>query len=247
MKDLGELFSLMEKIDPQYKKYALIKREIDEARRDEFSYNQLDEYFKEDDFIGAYGYCLKNLGICIGEGSSRAVFQIDDAKCLKIARNRKGIQQNKVEAETNKSNCLLFPLVFYTSENNFWIETEYVLPARESDFWHCLKMQWIDFLDFVEILNYQKYSKYKDRGLMRQINDDETGMLKNIYDYVINKRIPVGDMMRICNWGMTKRNGKDTLVLLDSGWNKETMKMYGGDVSTSRSHYSDKVSYDSSD
>lgn len=245
MIDFEQMFSLMERIDRNYKNTLSLKREIKEARDGAFSYEELNRIYSFDDFDNAFDYCEKHLGFCIGKGSSRAVFQIDDAKCLKIALNKKGIQQNKVEAETNRSNCLLFPLIFNTSQENFWMETEYVLPATEEDFIHCLNMDWADFNAFIYNLHFQKYSKYKDPNLISQINDDKSGILRNLYDYVIKKRIPVGDMLRMCNWGMTVRNGKETLVLLDSGWNKETMRMYGGNASTSRSQYSSKISYDS--
>lgn len=44
---------------------------------------------------GGYDYCVKMLGEPIGNGSSRAVFQIDDTRVLKLATNIKGVAQNK--------------------------------------------------------------------------------------------------------------------------------------------------------
>ena len=247
MKDFGEVFSLLEKIDPQYKNHMSAKREVNEAVDDSFSFKQLNEFYEYNDYDAAFDYCQKHLGFCIGSGSSRAVFQVDDGRCLKIALNDKGVQQNKVETETNKNDCLLFPLIFGKSDKSFWVLTEYVLPAKEEDFPQCLNMSWGDFCGFIYNLDYQKYSKFKDERVVSQIEADKSGTLQSLYNYVIKYRIPCGDMVRMCNWGITVRHGKETLVLLDSGWNKETMRMYGGYASTSRSHYSDKISYHSSD
>jgi hypothetical protein len=237
----------MEKIDPQYKNHMSIKREINEAIDDTFSFKQLDDFLENEYFEEGFEYCEKHLGPCIGEGSSRGVFQIDDGRCLKIALNMRGKQQNKVESQTNKNNYLLFPLTFEKSKNDYWVVTEYVLPAEEEDFEQCLGIEWWEFCEFIENLNYQKYTKYKDDYLMEIIENDRTGTLRSLYDYIVKYRTPCGDMLRICNWGMTVRNGKETLVLLDSGWNKETMRMYGGSPSSTKSGYSDKISYNSSD
>ena len=49
------------------------------------------------------------------------------------------------------------------------------------------------------------------------------GYINNVLIMVIKH---IGDMTRVENWGMTKRHGEDTLVLLDAGWNNETMDMY---------------------
>ncbi len=242
MDDFGEVLLLMEKIDPKYREYAAIKKEINEALDDSFSLDKLNYYFENEYFDDAYYYCEEHLGDSIGEGSSRAVFQIDDGRCLKIALNKKGIQQNKVESETNKDNYLLFPLIFGKSDNNYWVLTEYVLPAQESDFPRCVGLDFDDFYNFILDLEDQKYERYKIQYVVDNIREDKSGTLKSLYDYVVKNHIPCGDMLRICNWGMTVRNGKETLVLLDSGWNKETMKMYGGYVSPTKSKYSDKVS-----
>ena len=42
-------------------------------------------------------YCTEQLGSPIGNGSSRTVFQIDDKRVLKLAKNSKGLDQNEVE------------------------------------------------------------------------------------------------------------------------------------------------------
>ena len=50
-------------------------------------------------FRGRFKYCTEHLWNAIGKGSSRAVFQIDDEKILKLAINNKGIMQNTAEGQ----------------------------------------------------------------------------------------------------------------------------------------------------
>lgn len=75
-------------------------------------------------YAGKVRYCKRHLGFPIGNGSARIVFQLDDEKCLKLAKNRKGIAQNGAEYDS--------------ADDDSWIVTEYVLPAKQKDFKQCL-------------------------------------------------------------------------------------------------------------
>lgn len=78
----------------------------------------------------------KNLGKPIGEGSSRIVYEIDDALCLKLAINKKGIQQNLEEISTYKKykKFSIFTKIYYQDSQLLWIICEKALPIQESDF-----------------------------------------------------------------------------------------------------------------
>ena len=206
------------------------KPKIEEAMNKNFSF----EYLSSLDTEEALEYCTKELGKNVGMGSSRAVFQIDDAQVLKLALNHKGVAQNRVEASTKQMKSPLFPYILYVDDNNKWLVTEYVLPAEEDDFKHCLGMDKYDF--FYDIIPDIKNLKY--RGGMSAYEDEfayyhgDSEFYRLLAKYILDYDIPIGDIERIENWGITKRNGKETLVILDPGWNKETMKLYGGWPST---------------
>ena len=235
MKDFGNVISLMESIDPQYKKYMSIKREINEAMMEGFSFEKLTELcheYKEDySNAKAYSYCLKYMGEEIGRGSSRIVFQIDDYQCLKMGYNVKGIDQNRVEYETTKKiNSPLFPYVFFVAPNYEWIVAECVLPADVDDFKQCLGIHIYEFFDII-----REIKKLKRNGGMeayqKEIADyyGDCEFYRNLAKYILDFDIPIGDLTRIENWGLTKRNGKEALVVLDVGFNKEVWKKhYGG-------------------
>ena len=234
MLDFSKSFSLLERIDKQYSKHISMKKQINEAMKDTFSYDELEKIQTQDfmrgsgECVGALNYCKDQLGPSIGEGSSRAVFQIDDEKCLKLAYNRKGVQQNKVELSVNPNKSPLFPIVFKASKNNYWIETEAVLPAQEEDWEQCLNMDVYDFFSLCYEISNSVYSSSIKQNVEDFIATDKSGMLKELYNYIVDNDIPVGDIVRVENWGLAKRNGKEYLVLLDAGWNQETMRMYAG-------------------
>lgn len=233
----GYLDKIWEIINNIYNKVNSIKEstskgksKIQEAMKSSFSF----EYLSSLDAEEAFEYCTKELGQNVGEGSSRAVFQIDDVQVLKLALNEKGIAQNRVEASTKEMKSPLFPYILYVDENNKWLVTEYVLPAEGKDFEHCLGFGCGHFFyHIIESIKGLKYdggmSAYEDE-FVPYFGDSEFYRL--LAKYILDYDIPIGDIQRIENWGVTKRNGKDTLVILDPGWNKETMKLYGGWPST---------------
>lgn len=180
-------------------------------------------------------YCDKYLGNNVGKGSSRIVYQIDDNKVLKLAWNSKGIAQNEEEYSFSKENFVdVTPEVFENmsdTDNYFFITSEYVLPAKKQDFKHVFG---ITFEKFIAVLytvfswynatNYRFYSKLSDEE-MSDLQDNNDN-IKEYVDYVSNYQPPLGDIVRIANYGLTNRNGEDYIVLLDSGLSDEIYNTY---------------------
>lgn len=229
----GYLDKMWEIINTIYNKVNSIKEgatrhksKINEAMSKDFSF----EYLSKLNTQQAIEYCNKELGEIVGEGSSRAVYQIDDVQVLKLALNHKGIAQNRVEASTKQMKSPLFPYVLYVDDNYKWLVTEYVLPAKEEDFEHCLGID--DCVFFVDVLSAIK--RLKHQGGMAAYEEKfvpyygDSDFYRALAHYISNYDIPIGDLEIIDNWGLAKRNGKEALVILDDGWNKETMQLYGG-------------------
>lgn len=47
-----------------------------------------------------------------------------------------------------------------------------------------------------------------------------------LHDYYANFDSSIADACRICNWGLTNRNGYPELVLLDTGLSKDNYRKY---------------------
>lgn len=194
---------------------------IREAADDSFSLQELSSIRS---FAKRMAYCKQHLGQTIGRGSSRAVFQIDDDKCLKLAMNNKGIAQNGAENDWYKDKLGCFPHIIETTDDNSWIVMEYVLPAKEQDFQQCLGMTWKEFQQFINSAFY--YTKGNDvrrsiympierERLDKMIEDNED--LYSIYEFIGNYDAGRGDLLRLASYGMALRNGEPTIVILDHG------------------------------
>ncbi len=207
------------------------KNRITEAANSSFSTEHLSQI---NSFRQRVLYCRQNLGNPIGNGSSRMVFQIDDQKCLKLAKNEKGIAQNELEGEYYKQSFDCIPKIFEQDDNSSWMICEYVLPAKPADFKHCLGISWDDFQKFITSC-YYSYANNRSRQLCfyPRMNDEEfvnlldtNEYLDEIYKYMTDYRAPMGDLVRIANYGMTRRYNQDYIVILDHGLSDQIYNDY---------------------
>lgn len=188
---------------------------LKEAADDQFSTQELSAI---PSFKGKVDYCTKHLGQYIGKGSSRITFQIDDEKVLKLAFNGKGVAQN---IEEDRAYGTIFPKIFESDDNGLWIISEFVLPCKAQDFKHCFGLTFKEFQSFISSCGKYRFGKnfwnyMPEEKWIELIENNEE--LAEFDDYIGNYgHIVCGDMERICNYGLTKRNGQPTIVLLDSG------------------------------
>ena len=201
---------------------------LQEAADEHFS---LEELSAIQSFRGRFNYCTQHLGKHIGKGSSRATFQIDDEKVLKLAWNNKGMGQNITEMQTYTAS--IFPNVYDYDENGKWIISEFVLPAKSQDFKHCFGMTFQQFASFISASGKYRFggrywNAMSENEWISYLENNEE--LSEFDDYIGNygnhSFTPVGDMTRLCNYGLTHRNGEATIVLLDSGLSEDVWNTY---------------------
>lgn len=205
---------------------------LKEAMSDEFSFDTLKSLKT---FKDRKNYCDKYLGFNVGSGSSRLVYQLDDEKVLKLAKNEKGIAQNEQEYYFGQDKFVdVTPHVFKEMcdlDNFTFIVSEYVLPAKEKDF---MELYGINFNTFISVINtvgtwYGKRSYFGAQVLSDEEMEhlqDENPDIQEFVDYVSNYRPPIGDMLRLANYGMVMREGSPQIVLLDSGLSDEIYNKY---------------------
>ena len=132
----------------------------------------------------------------IGSGSSRRVFDLGNGYVVKVAKNRAGIAQNKMEykiSTTNPSN--LFAKVIQVSED-----------------FSALIMQKADKINnFSYVCNY-----FKVENIMQVLTSEEFQNLHCRYNLLLN------DLCRTSSWGLI--NGRP--VVIDYGFTIEVRERY---------------------
>ena len=191
-------------------------------------------------FRDRLNYCKQELGPSIGGGSSRVVFQIDDEKVLKLAKNKKGLAQNEAEGKPDyvKDGYSMFPKKFEYDENYSWIVSEYVLPAKEQDFQQVLGMSSKEFFNIIYNIWYDHngygkrfdnwvYKKIEDMSKIWELTEDYDSIFYELNDFLGSyDYIMIGDLLCIVNWGMTIRSGEPYMVVLDSGFTEDVYNSY---------------------
>jgi len=166
----------------------------------------------------------------LGSGSARVVYQIDDEKVLKLAKNRKGLAQNEVELDWGLQQYGTVAKIYESDEDKFyWLEMQLAKKLNVSDFESINEVSWKDYIKFLDILeskrNDARYkSNPKDEQLFEDLYENEycSGMASMIGDY----DMPIGDLRRKNSYGIVKNDGREDIVLVDFGLNKDVHYKY---------------------
>jgi mRNA-degrading endonuclease RelE of RelBE toxin-antitoxin system len=169
----------------------------------------------------------------LSSGSSRIVYKIDDEKVLKLAKNDKGVAQNEVEIEYGQYNDIkdIVAKIFdYDEQNNLWVEMELARKVKISDFKNIVGYNFEDIKKAIHNVGV-------DSGILRRIGkyemnqelvDDmwENEFTQELFSFIGNYQIPVGDLQRLSSYGVVKRDGQDTIVLIDYGLTHDVYSSY---------------------
>jgi mRNA-degrading endonuclease RelE of RelBE toxin-antitoxin system len=224
------------------RKYILNERQyklLKENLEDEANYpKEFDlQYFNNlNSFAKRVQYCNQKL-YRLASGSARIVYMIDNETVLKLAKNRKGIAQNEVEAGMGEYYDLvdtgIFAAVYAHDERNLWIEMEFARRSRQSDFRRLIGVDFKTFCQFVD----KAHGQYTPSRTWRSPMSNETfnhliesNDFFNALNYYLSNYQPdvIGDLKRISSWGVAKRDSKEFLTLIDFGLNDDTYDKYYG-------------------
>ena len=182
---------------------------------------RLSEFEKVPSFAGKYRYANERL-TKIASGSGRTVFKIDDKMVLKIAKNKKGLAQNSVEAEYYLQNYDIVARVFDTDRNDFWVEMELAQKVGKNRFKQLtgISIELLEvYLRYRQSLNNPggyRPPAWHSKEELSSIEDnnfvaDLTSLIDN-YDFS-----EVGDFGRLSTYGEVSRDGQPKIVLVDFG------------------------------
>ena len=207
---------------------------LNEAAMPEFNLQTLSSIKS---FAGRLKYCKQMLGPTFGSGSSRVIFEIDDNKVLKLAKNQKGIAQNEFEDDTSRYGRIVVK-VFECADDYTWLVEENCIPAKEKDFEQILGMPFETYCDLVKhsfnryCRNGRQANTYTlspiecDRLLDQLYEQDEYGFIPQLFNLMGDYQLPWGDLTRISTYGMVNRDGEPEIVVIDSGLSEEILDTY---------------------
>ncbi|MEK6880284.1 MAG: hypothetical protein AABY22_11780 [Nanoarchaeota archaeon] len=164
----------------------------------------------------------------LSSGSSRIVYLTSGKTIVKLAKNDKGLAQNKAETNPKMKSKFLNKVIGHAKDYS-WMETYFLEKITVKDF---KKMTNLDFSDFVEAVSYGLKNISGSSERTKPKNFDEVSK-SNIYKEIKRigdkfKLLP-GDLGRISSWG--EKDGHP--VLIDAGLTKTVYADYYDDSSSS--------------
>lgn len=154
-------------------------------------------------------------------GSSRIVYEFGSDQVLKLAKNEKGLAQNKAEANPKIKSKYVNETI-KSDKDGIWIISPLREKITEKEF---KKMTDINFKDFGKALEYGLRSVSKDSDQKKPKDYEDIAKTEIFKEIVrvgkIGDLLP-GDLTRISSFGKTK----DHPILLDTGLNNKIYKIY---------------------
>ena len=207
----------------------LIKKDIDEEYP--MSWN-IDEFKKLNSFNQRIQYCERNLQR-ISSGTSRIVYKIDDAKVLKLAKNKKGLAQNEIEVGFSKDYMWdgIVAKVFNYDNNDLWIEMELARKVNPKKFFELVGFTFDDYCKAILFHAEEQKPKSKYSIQLTKPNNyqemwDDNEFMYSIFDIIGSYDFPAGDLCKLNSYGLVNRNGHDDIVLIDYGLTNDVYDSY---------------------
>lgn len=133
---------------------------------------------------------------CIGSGSGRRVFDLGNGYVVKVAKNIKGIAQNKAERHISLSDhSNIFAKIIHVSEDFRFLIMEKAVRIR----------------DFSGVRKYYNVKSNRELFLIQEIRSVFT-----------NHNLLLNDLYRTANWGMINNRP----VIIDYGFTQSVRRNY---------------------
>lgn len=205
----------------------------------------LEEFASIPSFKGRIAYCEQRLER-LGSGTSRIAYKVDDEKCLKIAKNQKGIAQNIHEAHSILNRYDIGATVYNYDENSLWVEMQLARKCTKPEFKRIMGVSFDDMTSFAWACYVRRNPRNADiassfisnPNIEKWVYDNEG--VDSRADWLLNLETVVGDfdpsmgvlsdLTYVRNWGIVKENGKEKCVIIDDGLDEAIIKkIYLGD------------------
>lgn len=162
----------------------------------------------------------------IGTGSSRIVYQLPDGNVLKLASNKKGIDQNSNECGLGQDNFFgeILARVFDCDQNDLWIVSEKANRINERRFEEILGFKFKDMAILLQNLKSRNSGGRDIYHIDQEIVDKlyEEPFVSMITQLMESYNLMAGDLAKINSYGEVIRDGSPDVVLIDYGLNTDT-------------------------
>jgi hypothetical protein len=165
-------------------------------------------------------YAEKNLKH-LSSGSSRIVYSTSENTIVKLAKNDKGLAQNKAECNPKMKSKFINKVIDH-AKNDSWMETHYLDKISAKDF---EDMTGVNFDDFGVAIRYglKNVSGNTDKSKPKNFDKVEESDIYKEMKKIGNKfKLMPGDLARISSWGT--KDGHP--VLIDAGLTKNVFAEY---------------------
>lgn len=164
----------------------------------------------------------------LGLGSSRIVFEMGGGKVIKLARNQKGVEQNKLEETAGRDPEVhdLVASVYEASPDYAWLVAEAVEPLEDSEVKRAEKISGVPWIEVRRLLGLSDKEEFEAtaagiKGKMERGGGggssclSGTDFINSLGEFLERYRdmLP-GDIVKLSSWGVNK---KGCLVMLDYG------------------------------
>lgn len=186
-------------------------------------FDQLDSFAKRKRYADE---TLQKLGV----GSSRIVYKIDDHKILKLAKNAKGLDQNREECGLGQDYYFkdILTEVYDCHTDDLWIISELARKATPAKF---KQLVGID-IKYVEMYLRNKEEEHRGRkpifGIDPKFKEQlsENMFVQKLLELMYSYELLSGDLGRISSYGIVMRDGQESIVVADYGLTKDVFNTH---------------------
>lgn len=199
-----------------------------ENDNEEFNF---DEMLKLNSYKKRIDYCRRYLTF-LGKGSSRMAFKLNNEKVLKIAINKKGVEQNRTEIKSYNEyykDILAIIYNFSKDDNGVFLEMELARKPKLNDFERLIGFNLHEISSFLIYMYENSNHGYMEipEDIEDIINDlSENDFIYNLLYFINDNQINPRDFTNRSQWGIVIRNNKEHLVIVDYGYSEDVKKMY---------------------
>jgi hypothetical protein len=164
----------------------------------------------------------------LSSGSARIVYLTPSKTVVKLAKNDRGIAQNRAESNPDMTSPFLNKTIRH-ADNYVWMETHYLEKITGKEF---EEMTGISFADFDEAIRFGLKNVSENTGLKKPKNFDQVAkseIYKEMKRVGEKFRLLPGDIARASSWGA--KDGHP--VLIDAGLTSAIFDKYYDDTSSS--------------